>query len=150
MLEGNLGNRPLPEPVRLGDAELLKPSLPEHAARLWDEVVTQLAAAGIARRPDTPALTALCLQWDVGERARKVIESEGLFALGSMGQLVEHPAVRTMTNAHLAFLKFCQEYGLTAAGRARIAALANSGSGAEDDEDFDLEGAVDADFEVLE
>jgi P27 family predicted phage terminase small subunit len=129
--EGNPGHRPLPEPLKLDSGPPVKPDhLPPAAGELWDEVVTVLVAAGIADKVDKAALTALCVQWARSEMARVVIASEGYFAKGSMGQLVEHPAVKLEREAHMALLRFASEYGLTAASRARIA-VAGGGNAAE-------------------
>jgi phage terminase small subunit len=51
-----------------------------------------------------------------------VLRKQSSFALGSTGQMVEHSAVAMERNAHMAYLRFAQEFGLTAAARARIAA----------------------------
>jgi len=121
--EGNAGNRPLPEPIDLGrDAELEPPDLPVPALDLWNEIVPQLRAAGILHRVDRAALVALCLQWDNAVLARETIEEQGIFARGSMGQTVEHPAVGVERAAHTMFLRFAEQYGLTPSARARIAA----------------------------
>lgn len=41
-------------------------------------------------------------------------------ALGSMGQVVDHPLVQMERNAQLTVLRFATEYGLTASARARL------------------------------
>ncbi|MGH7341744.1 MAG: P27 family phage terminase small subunit, partial [Candidatus Rokuibacteriota bacterium] len=96
--------------------------LPPAAAELWDEIVPALHAAGVADRVDTAALVALSLQWARADEAGDLLASDGVLAIGSMGQVAPHPALAIERAAHLAFLKFAQEYGLTAAARARIAA----------------------------
>lgn len=121
--EGNPGNRTLPEPLKLRPGTPAKPAaLPPAASELWDEIVPALAAAGVVERVDAAALTALCVQWARAEEARSVLTEDGLIGIGSMGQLAPHPALAIERSAHLAFLKFAEHYGLTAAARARIAA----------------------------
>lgn len=105
-----------------GEAPIKPPGLPDAASELWDEVVPALHAAGVVDRVDTAALMALCVQWARAEEARGLLGTDGVLAIGSMGQVAAHPALAIERAAHLAFLKFAQEYGLTAAARARIAA----------------------------
>jgi P27 family predicted phage terminase small subunit len=121
--EGNPGKRQLPEPVRLRGGDPIKPpGLPDAASELWDEIVPALASAGVVDRVDTASLTALCLEWARAEEARQLIDEDGVLGVGSTGQLAAHPALAIERSAHLVFLKFAQEYGLTPAARARIAA----------------------------
>lgn len=125
--EGNPGKRHLPARVVVDDQAPLKPShLGAAGAQLWDDVVVALAAAGIVQRVDTAALTALCAQWDLAEKARQVLAVEGHYALGSTGQIVEHPAIAILNRAHGMFLKFATEFALTSAARARIAEAAGN------------------------
>jgi P27 family predicted phage terminase small subunit len=121
--EGNPGKRKLPEPLELDSGPLSKPAdLPAEASALWDDLVPLLEHAGVAERVDRAAFSALCVQWARAERARAVLAAEGLFALGSTGQLVEHPGLGIERNACALFLRFAEQYGLTPAARARISA----------------------------
>lgn len=121
-LEGNPGKRPLPEPVRIGDPVAPDPpdDLPPEAVEFWNDTVRLLGEAGVIHSADRSALIALSVQWARAERARKVLAEEGYFALGSMGQIVEHPALAVERQAHSMFLRFAEHYGLTAVARARI------------------------------
>jgi P27 family predicted phage terminase small subunit len=119
---GNPGNRKLPEPLDLGRGLPEKPDLPEAGARLWDEIVPVLAAAGVLNSVDRAALAALCIQWARAESARALVERQGEYVPGSMGQLVEHPGLAVERQAHALFLRFAEQYGLTPSARARIAA----------------------------
>lgn len=131
--EGNAGKRKLPDPVRIKPGAPKRPDdLPDAGAELWDELVTALTAAGIAEQVDAAALTALCVQWARAEKAREVIAEKGLFARGSTGQLVTHPAVAIEREAHAMLLRFAEHYGLTAAARARIALGHGGASGSGD------------------
>lgn len=153
--EGNPGKRPLPEPLKFAPGQLDRPAdLPAAAAEFWDELVPILTAAGVADRVDRASLVALCVQWERAETARRVIDSEGYFALGSMGQLVEHPALAIERQAHTLLLRFAEQYGLTAAARARIAAAASTVAAAAEAEladviDLDEPEVVDADFDEV-
>jgi P27 family predicted phage terminase small subunit len=120
--EGNPGKRALPEPLKLNEGKLVKPSgLPKAAAALWDELVPVLEVAGVSDRVDRAALTAMCHAWADSCAARKLIAKQGRFVPGSMGQLVEHPAVATARNSDAMFLRYAEQFGLTPAARARIA-----------------------------
>lgn len=121
--EGNAGHRALPEPLKLNSGAPRKPdNLPPAGERLWDEIVPVLSGAGIIDRVDGAALTALCVQWGRAESARELVAVQGEYVPGSMGQLVEHPAIGVERAAHAMFLRFAEQYGMTAAARARIAA----------------------------
>ena len=124
--EGNPGKRPLPEPIKLrGASALEKPDdLPARAAGLWDELVPVLEQAGLLNRIDEAALTALCLQWQRACDARTVVEQEGLVAIGSHGQLIEHPMLAAERAAHQLLLRYAEQYGITPVARARIALVA--------------------------
>jgi P27 family predicted phage terminase small subunit len=125
--EGNPGKRALPEPLVLAGGSLARPAeLPPAAAQLWDELVAILERAGVVDGVDRPALQALCLQWQRAEDARAALDEFGMFSVGSTGQLVEHPAVAIEARAHTLLLRFAEQYGLTAAARARIAHAASA------------------------
>lgn len=120
--EGNAGKRKLPAPLNLVEHGPVKPELPPDASAMWDDIVPILREANVLNKVDSAALEAMCLQWERGRAARRIIAEEGLLAIGSTGQLVEHPAVQIERNAHAAFLRFATEFGITPTARARIAA----------------------------
>lgn len=125
MREGNPGQRKLPAPLRLRVGGVLKPDdLPPAASELWDELVPILDNANVLNRVDAAALQALCIQWERAEQARRAIKTEGLFTLGSAGQLAEHPALQVERQAHQLMLRFAEQFGITPVARARIAAAA--------------------------
>jgi P27 family predicted phage terminase small subunit len=124
-LEGNPGHRPLPEPVHIGGrpiAEIPEPpeALPADARDAWHEVVPRLQEVGILDHVDRLALEAMCVQWARAKQAGKVVAREGLIALGSTGQFVEHPALNVERQAHQMFLKFAEHYALTPIARTRL------------------------------
>ena len=121
--EGNAGRRKLPERLILPDDDLAKPpGLPAAAAELWDDLVPILREANVLNRIDRAALEALCLQWARARAARAILAEEGILAVGSTGQLTEHPALSIERNAHSMFLRFASDFGITPVARARIAA----------------------------
>lgn len=137
--EGNPGKRKLAAPLKLRPGTPVKPTyLLPSAGKLWDELVSALAPSGLAGKVDASALTALCVQWARAEQAREVLDEYGLFGKGSTGQIIEHPALSIERNAHAMFLRFAEQYGLTAAARARIAGAVDPVAGAEEDELADV------------
>ena len=122
--EGNPGKRRLPVPIRTppGDRLQRPDDLPKEGVELWDEVVDRLDAAGVLDQVDRSALIAMCIQWAAAVRLGRVIKEEGYFATGSTGQLVEHPAFAMQRASHAMFLRFAEQYAITPAARARVAA----------------------------
>jgi P27 family predicted phage terminase small subunit len=118
--EGNAGKRKLPAVLHLGDGSPIeKPDdLPPHAAALWDDLVPILTQANVLNQIDVAALRAMCIQWERGMQAGQVLRGQGLFSLGSTGQMVTHPALEVERAAHQMFLK------ITPVARSRIAAAA--------------------------
>lgn len=121
--EGNPGRRPLPEPVVVaGRVQNLDPpdGLPPDALEAWERIVPTLAEVGILDGIDSMALEALCTQFARAKEAGRIIAREGYTAKGSMGQLVEHPAVSTERAAYAMFLRFAEQYALTPVARTRL------------------------------
>lgn len=126
LLEGNPGHRPVPQPVVIagrpvpGELEEPPEHLPDDAKDFWRVTVPRLVSAGIVDRVDIPALIALATQYDVMVKARRVIAQKGLFARGSTGQIVEHPAVKIERNAAKAFQSLSEQFGITPVARVRL------------------------------
>jgi P27 family predicted phage terminase small subunit len=122
--EGNPSKEPLPEPVLVGGRPVTAPEppedMPEAAREAWGEVVPRLQEVGILDMIDRLALEAMCTQWARAKQAGQTIAREGLTAIGSNAQLVEHPAVATERAAHQMFLKFAEHYALTPVARTRL------------------------------
>jgi hypothetical protein len=123
--EGNPGKRKLPEPVLVegrpqpGSLEPPKGLAPE-AREAWERIVPTLEAVGILDGVDAMALEAMVTQWARAKQAGRVIDEFGHAALGSTGQLVEHPALATERSAMSLFLKFAEHYALTPVARTRL------------------------------
>lgn len=128
ILEGNPGKRQLPQPVVIGGRptpeELAEPpaevELDSDARNFWVLTVPRLARAGVVDLVDIPALAALATQYARMIQARRVVASEGHFAKGSMGQLVEHPALKIERNATKAFQSLSEQFGITPVARVRL------------------------------
>jgi P27 family predicted phage terminase small subunit len=72
---------------------------------------------------DLPAIKAMCIAWEQAEKSRRVIDTQGYFTLGSMGQMIEHPALKAYNSASTLFLRYAQEFGLTTVARTRLGLL---------------------------
>jgi P27 family predicted phage terminase small subunit len=126
MREGNPGKRPLPEPVLVSGRplpqELDEPPahLPADARDFWRTSVARLVEVGIIDRVDVTVLEQLAVQYARMRAAQKVIAVDGLFAIGSTGQVVEHPAVRIERDATRLFMAISQEFAMTPVARTRL------------------------------
>jgi P27 family predicted phage terminase small subunit len=100
---------------------LEKPAdLPAEADEYWDDFVVRLDEAGILDRIDLPAARMMCVAYALFERARQDVEEFGMYALGSMGQVVVAPAVAiAQANAAL-YLRFAEQFAATPSARARL------------------------------
>lgn len=121
---GNPGHRSnLPaESAPLGDAIVSAeppPSLPPYGRALWDEVVPILARYSL-RSTDLPAIEAMCQAYARMKQATDVINRQGLFSLGSTGQMVEHPAFKIEQQASRTFLTYAAQFGLTWVARSNL------------------------------
>lgn len=122
------GVRPsrIPEPVRVsGRAELgdlAEP--PEHlgkdAAQWWREVAPVLAEAGVLERIDRYVLACAASAYGDVVKMDRVIREKGMFAMGSVGNIVEAPWVKTRRDAMTTFERFSNHLALSPVSRARL------------------------------
>jgi P27 family predicted phage terminase small subunit len=96
------------------------PDLPKEGKELWDEVIPWLTEVNAVQLIDLPAVKAMCVAWAQAERLRKVLDEQGYFTLGSMGQQIVHPAFGAYQNASRLFLSHAQEFGMTTVARTRL------------------------------
>jgi P27 family predicted phage terminase small subunit len=126
VLEGNPQKRPLPEVLLVaGRPELqefaVPPDyLPLDAQEFWRDSVVRLVDVGIIDRVDYPALEQLAVQYARIRQAQRVIREEGLFTLGSVGQIREHPALKIEREATTLFMKMAEHFALTPIARTRL------------------------------
>jgi P27 family predicted phage terminase small subunit len=124
--EGNPQHRPLPEPVIVGGrpvpADLAEPpaDLPQDAQDFWCDSVVRLVEVGLIDWVDVPVLEMLATQYARVKQSRRVIAEDGHFALGSVGQIREHPALKIERESMAAFLRLAEQYGLTPVARTRL------------------------------
>jgi P27 family predicted phage terminase small subunit len=69
---------------------------------------------------DQPALEAACLRYARAKQAARIVDEQGPISTGSTGQLVAHPAIQIERESFTAFLRFAEQYGLTASARTRL------------------------------
>lgn len=122
---GTLSQHAVPEIVVPGGRPTVAPPAPRHlrdpyALELWNELSIGLHELGVLGNLDLPMLAALCIQYARLRRAQDVVDQEGMFALGSMGQVVAHPALKMEREATRLLLSLAAEYGLTPSARARL------------------------------
>jgi P27 family predicted phage terminase small subunit len=121
--QGNPQRRPLPAPVVVGErVDQLEPpaDLPEEAREAWREVVPKLSESGLLQGVDRLALELMFTQYARAKQAGRVVAEQGHVALGSTGQITEHPSMATERNATNLFAKFMEQYGLTPVARTRL------------------------------
>jgi P27 family predicted phage terminase small subunit len=124
--EGNPQKRPLPEPVLVSGRPALEelreppPGLPADAHDFWRVSIDRLIEVGIVDRVDVPALEMMAVQYARAIQARRVIAEEGHFAIGSVGQIREHPALKIERDATTLFMKIAEHFALTPVARTRL------------------------------
>jgi P27 family predicted phage terminase small subunit len=127
--EGNAGKRKLPEAVLVAGrpdlAEIAEPPahLPPEAQAFWRDSVLKLIEVGIIDRVDVPVLEQMATQYARIRQAQRVLEVDGHFVRGSVGQLRPHPALKIESDATNLFLKMAEHYALTPIARTRLAEL---------------------------
>jgi phage terminase small subunit len=205
--QGTVSHRPLPEPVIVAgrNVPIAAPDdMPEDARSLWEEIVRQLAEAGIIDRIDLPMLRDYCVQYARARQAARLIDAPvseqelealdnrikenvavsaalktkilealrvgvavppaqvsalakletaivnleayrdakkkvgNLVALGSTGQLTEHPAVDIERHAASTALRFATEFATTPTARARLGLAVLEGRSLQKELDEDL------------
>ena len=124
--EGLAGHRPLPEPLliagrpRAGEWDEAPAHLPADARDFWNTTVARLVEVGIVDRVDAPLLELMSVQFARACQARRVIAEVGIFARGSKGSIVEHPAVAIERAATAMFSRLGEQFALSATSRARL------------------------------
>ena len=112
--QGVVSHRPIPKVVEIApqitNAPPAPDDLPDKGKELWDAVMPWLCEVNAVQEVDVPALKAMCHSWAQAEHAKEVLEVQGYFVLGSMGQMTAHPAVAIMQAAHDRYLRFAQDF----------------------------------------
>jgi P27 family predicted phage terminase small subunit len=120
------------------------PSPPEalcdEAAVEWKRVVSLLAAAGLVAQLDRAALALYCQAWGDYWAAKAIVDDEGWTAVGSTGNVIEHPAVKAMQRSWAQCLQAAREFGMTPSARASIKMPAREARGETETEFFGVVG----------
>lgn len=94
--------------------------MPEPGCQLWRDVLPWLVQVNVVQLIDLTMFTQMCRIYAQAEAARKVLDEQGFFSLGSSGQLAEHPAMKTLQVAQMMFLRHASEFGMTTMARTRL------------------------------
>lgn len=138
LITGNAGNRAIDLPAP--EVDPATPEMPDHlnpdAQAEWKRIVPELVKAGLLSSINRAALGLYCqayARWKLAEEkiaalADKDPDGAGLVCTAANGfkQLTQWSIVSNRAQEHL--LKYLQEFGMTPATMARVAALAKQGS----------------------
>lgn len=94
--------------------------MPEEGVELWQRTMPWLVQVNVLQTIDLPAFEQMCRVYAQAERARKVLDENGYFALGAGGQIVEHPSMKILQTAQMMFLRHASEFGMTTMARTRL------------------------------
>ena len=138
---GNPSKRPIPKVIRP------KPLAPEAPAglgrfggKLWKTLAPKLEPLGLLTEVDGPAFAALCMTYEIAQRARKELAKAELADKDTHNsRLRRHPAVQVQKEALRDLKVWLVEFGLTPAARARLAI-----SGVPGDDSEDPDGLLDS------
>jgi len=114
--------------------------LSDDAAEEWRRVVALLSAAGLIAQLDRGALALYCQAWSDYWAAKAIVEDEGWTAVGSTGNVVEHPAVKAMQRSWAQVLQAAREFGMTPSARASIKLPAKEAADAQEKAFFGVVG----------
>ncbi len=143
MSGGRRGPAPKPTALRLLEGTHLErvnpdepqpraalPELDEGAsaevAAVFDRLVTELEAMGIAHASDSDSLRCFCEAVVVHRKASALIAKSNVLIPGLHGGPVRNPALAVQRDAAQTIRAFAQEFGLTPSARSRITTGATS------------------------
>lgn len=95
-------------------------TLPRDAKAFWLGCVEKLVEAGVIDLVDGPALEMLATAYARVQQAQRVIAEEGHFAIGSGGQLKEHPALKIEQTYMTMFERYLNHFALSPIARTRL------------------------------
>jgi P27 family predicted phage terminase small subunit len=121
-----ISHYPAAEPVvlsaKLDASNLPEPpaDMPDEGVELWEQTLPWLVQVNVIQTIDLPVFAQMCRLYAQVCAAQKVIDEQGMFALGSGGQIVEHPAMKGLQVAQMMFLRHAGEFGMTTMARTRL------------------------------
>jgi P27 family predicted phage terminase small subunit len=114
------------QPVVRGEAKPrpVRPVCPEYLDEIaqgeWERVVPELERIGLLSCVDGAALEGYCISYSLAVRAAKKL-GKGMTFKTQTGYMAQRPEVAILNNALKQVRAFCAEFGLSPAGRARMA-----------------------------
>jgi P27 family predicted phage terminase small subunit len=122
LLEGNPGNRPIPdvpEPRRI--APKCPSWLSKEAKREWKRIAPELERLGLLTQIDATALAAYCTAYARWREAEEIIAKEGMtYENERLGRIAQRPEVAIARQMMAQVRAFCTEFGLTPSARGRM------------------------------
>lgn len=109
-------NEPVPRPGPVTCPRWLVPE----AKKLWRQLAPEMRRLGLLTPLDRGPFAALCQCWARWRQAEEVLAEEGMSMPGHRGVLRKHPLTSVAAQYQAALKVWCQEFGLTPAGRSRI------------------------------
>ena len=91
------------------------------ARREWRRIVPELDRLGMLTAVDGAALESYCNAYANMVQAQTVLNDEGMTFVTDTGYVGQRPEVAIVNKSLAAIKSFCAEFGLTPAGRARMA-----------------------------
>lgn len=87
---------------------------------VWDRLVVELDAMGIASSADRDSLVCLCEAVIVHRRASELLAGTDVLMTGVMGTRVRNPALQIQRDAAATIRAFSRDFGLSPSARAGI------------------------------
>lgn len=109
-------DEPVPRPAR---PELPADASPE-VAEVWNRIVEELDAMGIAAAADADSLRCFCEAVVSHRKASRLLAKSNVLIPGLHGGPVRNPALAVQRDAAGVIRAFAQEFGLTPSARSRI------------------------------
>jgi P27 family predicted phage terminase small subunit len=113
-------NRNEPQPTE-GPPEA-PAELDETSRAVWDYIVGELDAMGLANRPDRDQLFAYCEAVSLHAKAVKMVHAAGPLIKDKDGYVRLNPAVRVQHQSARTMMLYAREFGLTPAARVHLTA----------------------------
>jgi P27 family predicted phage terminase small subunit len=97
--------------------------LDDTSRAVWDYIVAELDAMGLATRPDRDQLFAYCEAVALHAKAVRMVHTAGPLIKDKDGYVRLNPAVRVQHQSARTILLYAREFGLTPASRVHLTAV---------------------------
>jgi P27 family predicted phage terminase small subunit len=108
------------EPVPRAALPVLPDDASDEVRDVWDRVLPELIAMGLAHAADQDALRCYCEAVVTHRKACRLLATSGVIIPGLHGGPVRNPALAVQRDAAFAIRTFAGEFGLTPSARSRI------------------------------